>query len=113
MRLPYMDPDPTRLDRPEPVDTLEVTPATPTRVAADLLCERHLTALVVTDHGVPLGIVTRDALAEAGPATHVAEVMDYEVVHLDRHAGELRTLRAFRDAAWRSLHRRHPCALGD
>jgi CBS domain-containing protein len=108
-----MDPDPTRFDRAQPVDTVEITPATPTRVAADLLRERQLAALVVTDDGIPVGAVTRDALLGARPGSHVAEVMDYEVVRLDRCAGERRTLRAFRDAAWRSLHRRHPCALGD
>jgi hypothetical protein len=113
MRLPYMDADPTRLDRPSPVDTVEITPATPTRVAADLLGERQLPALVVTDGGAPLGVVTRGALAGAEPGGHVADVMDYEVVRIDRCAGERRTLRAFRDAAWRSLHRRHPCAYGD
>jgi Mg/Co/Ni transporter MgtE len=113
MRLPYMDPDPTCLDRPSPVDTVEITPATPSRVAAEVLLERHLAALVVTDHDVPLGVVTRHALTTARPGSHVAEVMDYEVVCLDRCAGERRTLGAFREAAWRSLHRRHPCALGD
>jgi CBS domain-containing protein len=111
-----MDPDPVAPTRRPPVDTVEVTPATPTRIAAEVLAAHHLTAIVVTDHGHPFGVVTLDALAKAAasaPGTHVADVMDYEVVRLDPHAGEVQTLHAFRDAAWRSLRRRHPCALGD
>jgi CBS domain-containing protein len=112
-----MNPDPTSPTRRAPIDAVEVTPATPAQVAAEVLTAHHLTALVVTDHGHPVGVVTLDGLTGAAtsartPDAHVADLMDYEVVQLDPHAGEVQTVHAFRDAAWRSLLRRQPCAVG-
>jgi CBS domain-containing protein len=107
-----MNADPTSPARRGPVDTVEVTPATPARVAAEVLAAHRLTAVVVVAEGRPLGVVTLDALTRAAAVARVADLMDYEVVRLDPGAGEIETLHAFRDAAWRSLGRRHPCAIG-
>ena len=113
-----MDPDPTAPARRSPVDTVEVTPSTTARVAAEVLAARHQTAVVVTDHGNPVGVVTIGALTgddTTPPAAgaHVADVMDYEVVRIDPGAGERETLHTYREAAWQSLRHRHPCALGE
>jgi CBS domain-containing protein len=108
-----MNADPTSPTRRAPVDTVEVTPATSARVAAEVLAAHHLAAVVVTHDRRPVGVVTLDALAgTAAVGARVADLMDYEVVRLDPHAGEIEALHAFRDAAWRSLDRRHPCAIG-
>jgi CBS domain-containing protein len=112
-----MNPDPTAPARRSPVDTVEVTPSTAVRLAAEVLAARHQSAVVVTDHGLPVGVVTVGALMDDGapptPEARVADVMDYEVVRIDPGAGERETLHAFREAAWLSLRHRHPCALGE
>jgi CBS domain-containing protein len=112
-----MNPDPTAPARRSPVDTVEVTRSAPVRLAAEVLGARHQSALVVTEHGVPVGVVTLGALtgdeAPHAPDARVADVMDYEVVRIDPGAGERETLHAFREAAWLSLRHRHPCALGE
>jgi hypothetical protein len=113
-----MDPDPTAPARRSPVDTIEVTRSTRARTAVEVLAAHHQTAVVVTDHGAPVGVVTLGALtgcgmAPPGPDVRVADLMDYEVVRIDPRAGERDTLHRYRDAAWESLRRRHPCVVGD
>lgn len=117
MRGSLMDPDPTAVDRRTPVETVEMTCSTPVRVALEVLDARHEVAAVVFEDGRPVGVVTLDALTRPGLAGHeadvrVASVMDLELVRISVGAGEHETLRAYRDAAWTSLRRRHPCAFG-
>jgi CBS domain-containing protein len=112
MRKSLMDSDPTRPgqagDRPPPL----VAPGTTVGEARALLARTHADALVVEDRGQPIGVVTAHALLGAAPARHagtpVADVMDYEAVHLDPTAGERSTMRAYVRAAWDSLLRRRP-----
>jgi hypothetical protein len=113
-----MDPDPTAVGRRPMVATVEITCSTPVRLAVEVLAALQHTAAVVFDHGCPVGVVTLDALdmarlAGAGDDVHVGAVMDFELVHVDLRAGERATLEAYREAAWRSLRRRHPCIVGE
>jgi CBS domain-containing protein len=90
-------------------------------------------AVVVMDGDRPVGVITEKALRAAGrrsaaasddalaaverrerpdlrlPET-VQDVMDFEVVRVDPSFGVEDTLRAYRDAAWKSVRRRHPFA---
>ena len=73
------------------------------------------TSTVVTENGLPVGVVTLQALegspgAVPGPNAGVADVMDWECVHVAPDADPLATLRAYQDGSWRSLRRRRPMA---
>jgi predicted transcriptional regulator len=87
-------------------------------VAREALIETGLDALVVTDRGRPIGIVSRSALA--GSAGHVprgdaavGDVMEGEVVLLAPDADVATTLKKYRQAAWDSVRRRQPGASDD
>ena len=72
-------------------------------------------AVVVSERGEPVGVVTRVALrGQPGhrprPAAVLADVMDFEVIALDPASDTAMTTGAYREAAWHSLRRRRPSA---
>jgi hypothetical protein len=72
-------------------------------------------AVVVSERGEPVGVVTRVALrGQPGhrprPAALLADVMDFEVIALDPASDTATTTGAYREAAWHSLRRRRPAA---
>jgi hypothetical protein len=114
-----MDSDPARVDLvlatgPTP-GSLWVMPDTDVATARALLTGAGAPAAVVLDRDEPVGVVTAaalgDGLASGTGREVVADVMDYDVVHVAPAAGGRTTVLAFRQAAWRSLLRRHPARL--
>lgn len=125
MTRPLMDSDPTRADvahsasraarrdasrgaSPGPV---RVTLGTDVNDACALLARADVPAAVVFDgdDDRPAGVVTAAALRQGRRnrlATTVADVMDYQVVHVPPRADELTTVSTFGRAAWASLLRR-------
>ncbi|HLM63097.1 MAG TPA: pyridoxamine 5'-phosphate oxidase family protein [Acidimicrobiales bacterium] len=94
----------------------EVTPATPVPEAAASLAAAGGRAIVVSLHGIPVGVLTAEALAEdaaTAPGATVEEVMDIELVKVGPHDDEITTLHAFTEAAWLSLLRRRPGLSAD
>jgi len=92
-----------------------VTTDTTVSSALAYLERRGETAAVVTDEGKPVGVVTLQALKGTSamlprPDAPVADVMDWECVHISPDADPLATLRAYKDGSWRSLRRRRPMA---
>ena len=72
-------------------------------------------AVVVSERGEPVGVVTRVVLhGQPGhrprPAAVLADVMDFEVIALDPASDTAMTTGAYREAAWHSLRRRRPSA---
>ncbi|HEX8803814.1 MAG TPA: hypothetical protein VF743_06465 [Acidimicrobiales bacterium] len=108
---PLMDSDPTRQRRPPP-GAITVPVGADARTAARLLAATGQALALVTDVGRPVGVVTTAALAGVtGRGAHgavVADAMDLEVVRVDPRADEPTTVRAYDEAAWASLRRRHP-----
>lgn len=129
MTRPLMDSDPTRADvaystsRAAPHDAsrdasrgaslrpVRVTLGTDVGDARALLARADVTAAVVFDgdDDRPAGVVTAAALRRGQRsrlAATVADVMDYQVVHVPPRADELTTVATFGRAAWASLLRR-------
>jgi nitroimidazol reductase NimA-like FMN-containing flavoprotein (pyridoxamine 5'-phosphate oxidase superfamily) len=87
----------------------EVTPATPVPEAAAALAAAGGRAMVVSLHGIPVGVLTAEALtdeAATAPGATVEDVMDIELVKVHPRHDEITTLHAFTEAAWLSLLRR-------
>jgi hypothetical protein len=83
--------------------------------ALHFLDDRGDNAAIVSECGRAIGVLTRAALEGDGNTVPNAEatigdVMDYECVHIRPQSDPLETLRAYRDASWRSLRRRRPLA---
>jgi len=77
--------------------------------------QRGEAAAVVSEEGELVGVVTTQALKGTSTLTpsldaRVLDVMDWECVRIAPDADPLATLRAYRDASWRSLRRRRPMA---
>jgi hypothetical protein len=68
--------------------------------------------VVVTDGHIRVGILTRSDLWPAGRRlagdVRVDQVLTWELVRVRPDDDAPRTLRRYRDAAWRSVLRRHP-----
>jgi nitroimidazol reductase NimA-like FMN-containing flavoprotein (pyridoxamine 5'-phosphate oxidase superfamily) len=89
----------------------EVTPATSVPEAAAALAAAGGRAMVVSLHGIPVGVLTAEALtdeAATAPGATVEDVMDIELVKVHPRHDEITTLHAFTEAAWLSLLRRQP-----
>lgn len=111
MTRPLMDSDPTRVspERGRPGGAAQVTLGTDLADARTLLEKAGGAAAVVLDGDRPVGIVSAAALrrpVEGDRPTTVADVMDYQAVHVSPGADELTTVSTFRRAAWASLLRR-------
>lgn len=62
---------------------------------------------IVMEGERPLGVITVPDVRGSADAV-VRDVMQWECVRIDSAADGLTTVRAFRDAAWKSLRRRRP-----
>jgi CBS domain-containing protein len=93
----------------------DLTPSTRVAEAHAYLTKRGECAAVVSDGGIPIGVITLRALrgqpdAVPRPDAAIVDVMDWECLPIAPDADPLTTLRAYRDASWRSLRRRRPMA---
>ena len=102
MAIPWMDPDPTALDRV--AGGSAVTTATCIHEAQAHLRQTGEPAAVVYQNGRPVGVVTTTALARARNVRHadapLSSVMDYVAVPVDPAADVRTTLHRFSQAAW-------------
>ena len=88
-----------------------ISPSTPVREALAWMQRSGQQAIVVMDGARPVGVITDRALRGRDlPDAAVQDVMDLEVVRVDPSLDVEDTLRAFREAAWHSVRRRHPVA---
>ena len=72
-------------------------------------------AAIVMYGSTPLGVITMATLRGRQGRVPCSEalltdVMDLEIVHIEPDADLEQTLHAYREAAWKSSTRRHPCA---